>query len=432
VPPLLSLPFLTEPDPDRLGEGSLDPLGLGSIADHLADRVAPSVTARMSRVRFLTAIAVGAAIADHLGDEPAVDGKTPPYLAYEWIVVEALARRRPAAETQGVPGILKARRALNRSWSAHLDAGSYLQVPKVFGFHGVYKRLARAAGYVDEGLLLLRGGDGLVRLWEREQSLPGFVDLTAQTPGGRVARALVGEVRKALANASVMTGTGSHLWSKLAGGLGPDDPGRRERRLLWDALVDEREPIRRELVLALRDLGSREGEAEALRAVARAVSRDLRFRITAIETYEHVARLLTGVFQAMRVASTGQGTRPVSGRQLADNEFVLRASTELPTAMAKAREWLDPLGEGAAFDATLGRFAEPLRPVEVVDAVLEHHEAIQGAKGGKRPWLERAGKGFYVRDAFRTSDDPPGENSYIHPYRVTALSSFIADLGGGR
>jgi hypothetical protein len=77
VPPRLSLPFLTEPDPDRLGEGSLDPLGLGSIADHLADQVAPSVTARMSRVRFLTAIAVGATIAEELGDEPAVDGSTP-------------------------------------------------------------------------------------------------------------------------------------------------------------------------------------------------------------------------------------------------------------------------------------------------------------------------------------------------------------------
>src|SRR4051794_10625618 len=159
----------------------------------------------MSRVRFLTAIAVGAAIAEELGDEPAIDGKTPPYLAYEWIVVEALARRRPPAETQGVPGIQKTRWALSRSWSSHLDAGSYLQVPKVFGFHGVYKRLARAAGYVDDGLLLLRDGDELVRVWEREQSLPGFVNRTARTPGGKLARTLVGEVRSALAKGRVAT-----------------------------------------------------------------------------------------------------------------------------------------------------------------------------------------------------------------------------------
>ena len=53
----LTLPFVTEADPDRAGEGSLDPLGLVRIAERLADELAPEVTARMSRIRFLTAIA---------------------------------------------------------------------------------------------------------------------------------------------------------------------------------------------------------------------------------------------------------------------------------------------------------------------------------------------------------------------------------------
>jgi hypothetical protein len=432
VSPLTALPFLTEADPDRLGEGSLDPLGLASIADRLADQIAPSVTARMSRVRFLTAIAVGATMAEELEDEPAMDGKTPAYLAYEWIVVEALARRRRAAETQGVPGIQKARRALNRSWSAHLDAGSYLQVPKVFGFHGVYKRLSRAIGHVDEALLLLRNGDELVRVWEREQRLPGFVDRTAHTPGGRLARTLLGEVRKALGSGSVSVGTGSHIWSKIAGALGPDEPGRHERRLLWDGLADEREQIRRELVLSLQRLGDWGTEAQALREIAPRVSDDLRFRLSAIEAYEHVAGLLNGVFHAMRVASTGQGTRPVSAHQLADNDLVLRATAELPRAIARAADRLDPLGEGSPLETTLGRFGERAAPVRLIEEVLEHHESIQGAKGGKRPWLERAGNGYYVRDAYRTSEDPPGPDTYIHPYRVAALSSFIADLRGGR
>jgi hypothetical protein len=53
-----SLPFLTTYDPVTSGEGELDPLGLSSIGDRLADQVLPGLRARMSRPRFLTAIAV--------------------------------------------------------------------------------------------------------------------------------------------------------------------------------------------------------------------------------------------------------------------------------------------------------------------------------------------------------------------------------------
>ena len=190
-----AIPFLTEADPDKASEGSLDPLGLAPIADRLADQIAPDITARMSRIRFLTAIASGASIAEELGDEVSSDGRTPAYLAYEWIVVEALARRRPSGETEGVPGIQKARLAISRSKSAHLDAGAYLQVPKVFGFHGVYKRLARATGLVDQDLLLLREGDDLLRVWEREQGFPGFADRARGTVGGKLAAQLLGEVQ---------------------------------------------------------------------------------------------------------------------------------------------------------------------------------------------------------------------------------------------
>ncbi len=79
----LTLPFVTEADPDRAGEGSLDPLGLARIADRLADELAPEVTARMSRIRFVTAIAVGSQAMLEPADWRGSDG-TPAYLAYEW------------------------------------------------------------------------------------------------------------------------------------------------------------------------------------------------------------------------------------------------------------------------------------------------------------------------------------------------------------
>ena len=70
----LRLPFLTEADPEQAGEGSLDPLGLVPVADRLAGEIAPGVTARMSRIRFVTAIAVGAVATETLGDAVASDG----------------------------------------------------------------------------------------------------------------------------------------------------------------------------------------------------------------------------------------------------------------------------------------------------------------------------------------------------------------------
>jgi len=52
-------PLLTEADPAETSEGSIDPLGLYSIADALVTRLVPGVRERQKHPRFLTAIAVG-------------------------------------------------------------------------------------------------------------------------------------------------------------------------------------------------------------------------------------------------------------------------------------------------------------------------------------------------------------------------------------
>jgi hypothetical protein len=62
-----------------------------------------------------------------------------------------------AGEAQGgglrrVPGIDKARQA--RRDKVPMNADRYLKTPKVFGFDGVYKRLARHLDVVDDGLRL--------------------------------------------------------------------------------------------------------------------------------------------------------------------------------------------------------------------------------------------------------------------------------------
>lgn len=241
----LTLPFVTAADPDRAGEGSLDPLGLARIAERLADELAPEVTARMSRVRFVTAIAV----ASHVLFEPTVVGAdgTPAYLAFEWYVVEAMARKRPETGTDAIPGIQKARARLRGHPRRHLDKNSYLQVPKVFGFHGVYKRLAKDLEIVDDDLVLRGRGDELVEIWEREQQLDGFSRRTAGSIGGNLAAVLAGEVRRALEKGAVQLGPTSKWWREISAAFAPGSAGIRERRRLWRWLTETRHPVRREL-----------------------------------------------------------------------------------------------------------------------------------------------------------------------------------------
>lgn len=430
MPPTgLMLPFLSEADPEQAGEGSLDPLGLAAFADRLAEEIAPGITARMWRIRFVTAVGVGAVVTETLAEAIAADGVSPAYLAYEWHVVEALARDRylPPSATLRAPGIEKARSAVARG--IHMDAASYLKTPKVFGFYGVYKRLARSFDVVDENLLLAPAGDRLVRAWEEEQELPGFADRESGTPGGRLASNLENAVRDALAHGKVTLSLGSHLWSKLVRALRPDGAGPCERTLLWEFLIDSSEPLRRELVLGIRRLGVNGSEEEALRALREAASPDLEARLLAIEAYERVAELLSASFDAMRRVSTSRGAAPVSPEDVQRHPVVDQAATELPAALDDAYQRAERLVLDAQLASILGDFEGATSVSDLVEVLLTHHERVQEAKPpGKRPWFERTTRGFVVRPLYRATEEPAISRRYIHPYRVNAVRSFLSDI----
>lgn len=97
------LPYLSQFDPPQQSEGSLDPLGLYSIADALGVRLAPGIRERQTTPRFLTLALVGMVAC---GESYAADSKgIPPWLVYEWLIVESLVRQlRGTPELQGVPG----------------------------------------------------------------------------------------------------------------------------------------------------------------------------------------------------------------------------------------------------------------------------------------------------------------------------------------
>ena len=421
------LPFVTEADPDRVGEGSLDPLGLRRIADPLADQLAPEVTARMSRIRFLTAIAA----CSHLVEEPAElmgpDG-TPAYLAFEWHVVEAFVRKNPGSGTVGVPGIEKARARL-RDRRRHLDAGSYLQTPKVFGFHGVYKRLAKDLGLVDDDLVLLSRGESLIEGWSREQGLDGFAQKRRHTPGGKLAERLESEVGRSLDKGVVQLGPTSGRWQTISRVFAPGGAGRGERGLLWDWLTDERQPVRRELARLIgREPDAEATERETLEQLLLSpLSHGLRERLDAIGAFEAAVRPIEHAFRLLRSITTQRTPSPVSPADVATNPQLRALSEDIPRAFEAAIAPLEAVGLATEFQLALGSLVEDMSVDQRVEALLDRHDQVQADKG-KRSWFDRDERGFAVRGIGRLHDFVEERTDYLHPYRLIALRSFARDL----
>src|SRR5438034_1416784 len=81
-------------------------------------------------------------------------------------------QEREGQEIWGIPGSQKVSRALR--FGRHLGADAYLKTPTVFGFTGVYLRLARGLQIVDDDMRPDEGGYELLGKWERDQGLGGL------------------------------------------------------------------------------------------------------------------------------------------------------------------------------------------------------------------------------------------------------------------
>lgn len=221
-----ALPTLSTYDPPASSEGTLDPLGLYQIADQLATKLVPAVRERMQRIRFLTAMAVGALVTEGLEADPE-QPECPPFLIWEWLVVESLIRTYgDEGGLWGVPGTLVTQRALANH--GYLDSRSYLKTPRIFGFHGVYKRLAIHLGLVDVHLGPRPECESLVDAWAKDQGYQGLRDVQQLLEAWRYA------VRRGLSHQPCRTRPGWRLddWEHLAAAMELDGAGRREKRVL--------------------------------------------------------------------------------------------------------------------------------------------------------------------------------------------------------
>ncbi len=427
-------PVLTEKDPVEAAEGGIDPLGSEPLADALAVRLVSGVRERQRHPRFLTALAVSLEVCGSFDEEAlAADGVSAPWQVFEWYLVEGLVRMAESAERVGLPGSLKAASAI--ADGVPLSAKRYLKTPGIFGFHGVYRQLARTLGIEHGG----RPGETafeLLSIWAKEQGLEGFVG-SGSGAGQAVRTRLREAVKDGLDKGATARGASWSGWDFFCKHLAPYQAKAKEAAFIASALLNDPKGFRRDIIEFLVSAEGREvweatvSEREfyrRLQAIARAELRDL---LDAIDAFETFSRLCQDAFQDCLCELTRQGGSKTSPKALSALPSVQLAAARAPDAFAAAVEKLALVNEAARCSDTFAGLAERSGAAEWVERLLEHHCHIQRRKppNGKQPWFERFDDGsFIIRPHYRTTEPGAHDDSYVHLYRVRSLWQFARDL----
>jgi hypothetical protein len=428
------LPFLSIHDPEESGTISLDPLGLVPLGEQMAVELVPGVRERQSRPRYLTVIAVSRAVCqDFPVDAVATDGFSEPWQVFEWYVVEAFVRSSGSASDVSVPGSQKARKAL--SLGLPLCASRYLKTPSIFGFHGVYRLLARTLR-VEQSDFLAEFGFELLDVWQKEQGLTGFYG-TAEGRGRSFKQSLVDAVKDGLkAQATNRTGTWAG-WKQLFEHLESTKAGPKESELIWRRLQCEATGFCSDI---LDFLTSKSGQAlyraddwserKLYSSLKKVSSPELRTKIETIERYEQFCRLIHDAFDSCRYEIT-RSHRGVKPAHLAELRPVAKAAEKLTDAYAAAAESFAEPTRRHRFESSFQEVAQKRSATDFVVALYDHHKRVQKAKPpeGKAPWIERHFDGsLLVRPEYQLEDAPRPTTDFVNPYRLRPLWNFATDL----
>ena len=428
------LPFLTSYDPRGTSEGTLDPLGLYQIADRLAVQLVPAVRERMQRIRFLTAMAVGTFVTEGLEDDPRRRDASP-YLVWEWLVVESLIRISGDDPTLwGVPGTQVTRRALDQH--GYLDARSYLKTPRIFGFHGVYKRLANQLGIVDVHLGPGPNAEPLVDAWARGMGLRNragagpllsrWRDAVRRSQGERPPRTKPGW----------RTAAWEERWPRHSVPPDVSDGNNVASADLLFASDDRRLgalPTLWELQAEFEDDEFRE---ELLHNQLEARAPEYGPLLRAIRGYEAFARSLQDGFDVLRAEAARPDSQGFAVPGIAADQDFERSVRGLHERFETAHHALGDVNlvDGALpnlFTERFGTFAEPMNAAACALALCTHHETVQRKKSadGKRPWFDRLGQDrIYIRHAYRVPRREVEPDRYVHDYRGQPIRRFHTDL----
>jgi hypothetical protein len=373
----------------------------------------------------------------------AKDGTSPPWMVFEWYFVEAMVRRPVQEEGGRLPGRRKAAQAV--ADGVPLSRSRYLKAAEDFGFHGVYRGLARELGIERDGRLGAVGFE-LVEQWAKEQELPGFA-VGGRLAGAEKRRMLVEAVRDGLEKGAVARSPSWSGWSFFRDHLDFQRPARREAKFLSDRLRDDPLGHRREVWDFLGSSAGREAWREANQdapfherrfhdALRRAAGRELKRLLGAIQAYERFARLCQDAFDdcLRELSRSSKKTYPTTLSQLPG---VRRAHRRVPELWGSVREKLVSFDQAERFREVFAELAEKGNATEWVERLLEHHWRVQRRKppDGRAAWFDRFDDGgLIIRPHYRRSESEQRAKSgwrdepYVHGYRTRSLGNFAMDL----
>jgi hypothetical protein len=428
------LPLLSEEDKAETSEGGLDPLGLVQVSEALGVRLVPGVRERMSHPRYLTTIAVATEVCSRFPEDTvAKDGVSPPWMVFEWIVVESFARTLVGKDPFRLPGSEKAATALRER--VPLSASRYLKTPTVFGFHGVYRGLAHNLDVENAGRLG-ETGYALLTTWSKEQKQDGFTG-TAGGEGANVCKHLYWAVEESLQAGAVTRRDGWKYWPFFRERLAPHQAGPLEAAILSDALFAGTAGFRGAVLRFLVSSQGRkifektESELSFHAALRQTATPELCALLDAIASYEMFSRVCQDAFDDVLVEMTRRGAVKVTPRELGRIETVKTACKRVPEMFNELLERLEPFRETAQFADVFASLAERTDAASWADRLLTHHVVTQRKKPpfGKSPWFERFDDGGVIlRPLYRREQPGRHDGSYLHAYRTGSLYSFARDL----
>ncbi len=435
------MPVLSEADPAESAEGSIDPLGIYPIADALASRMVPGVRERQQHPRFLTLLAASLWLCSTFDEERvAADDVSEPWQVFEWYVVEGLAREtKDKSLLRGLPGRDKADKL--RAEGVPMSARGYLKGPRTFGFHGIYRALAREIG-VEQAGRLGDAGFSILSAWESDQKLEGFLG-----SGGGPGRSHRERLRSAIADGLDAGATARKSWGQFfVDHFGIYMAGPQESAAIRAAIAssDSSKMLqghRGEIFDALTSMLGQSfwmteletdlpSERRFHNWLKNHASEPLRELLAAISHYEQFARYLQSAFDGCLKYMVDHQVR-VKAVELAELEAVKLASDKTAMVYPDVVETLAPFGLVDRFTRSFDEFADSASPLVWAEQLLAFHAKVQRDKppNGKAPWFDRFDDGSYlIRPGYARDYEPRPASDYVHSYRTYSLWSFAKDL----